>query len=286
MDKLRAYSLQDRGLDTVEANLQPRTADRQARLRDRHADPLRHRRQAHGGADQQPEEVLRPERLRPRGHRPDPAGDPGQRAQRALPPRQAGQARPQPGSRRCRRHVYDADAGSARRPHRGRDASTRARSTRPGCASASWSRGSTTSSRPRCSTVPSRRSITTGVGADDIEVVWVPGAFEIPIAARELAQHGGVDAVVCLGAVIRGDTAAFRLRRGRGSARDRVGACHHGRPCDLRRAHRRLPSNRQSIEPAASMATRAPRRPIAAVEMVSLLRELRAPAATERRAVS
>ena len=45
-----------------------------------------------------------------------------------------------------------------------------------------------------------------GVGAGDIEVVWVPGAFEIPIAARELAQLGGVDAVVCLGAVIRGET--------------------------------------------------------------------------------
>ncbi len=34
-----------------------------------------------------------------------------------------------------------------------------------------------------------------GVGAGDIEVVWVPGAFEVPIAARELAQLGGVDAV-------------------------------------------------------------------------------------------
>ena len=43
----------------------------------------------------------------------------------------------------------------------------------------------------------------------DIDVVWVPGAFEIPIAARELAQLGAVDAVICLGAVIRGDTAHF-----------------------------------------------------------------------------
>jgi len=48
-----------------------------------------------------------------------------------------------------------------------------------------------------------------GVSADDIVIAWVPGAFETPIAARELAAHGGVDAVVCLGAVIRGDTAHF-----------------------------------------------------------------------------
>jgi 6,7-dimethyl-8-ribityllumazine synthase len=48
-----------------------------------------------------------------------------------------------------------------------------------------------------------------GASGEDIVLAWVPGAFEIPIAARELAEHGGLDAVVCLGAVIRGDTAHF-----------------------------------------------------------------------------
>ena len=48
-----------------------------------------------------------------------------------------------------------------------------------------------------------------GIAAGDIDVVWVPGAFEIPIAARELAKSGAVDAIVCLGAVIRGDTPHF-----------------------------------------------------------------------------
>lgn len=48
-----------------------------------------------------------------------------------------------------------------------------------------------------------------GAAEADITVVWVPGSFEIPIAARELAVHAGVDAVVCLGAVIRGETAHF-----------------------------------------------------------------------------
>jgi len=48
-----------------------------------------------------------------------------------------------------------------------------------------------------------------GGDADAITVAWVPGSFEIPIAASELAASGNVDAVVCLGVVIRGDTAHF-----------------------------------------------------------------------------
>jgi 6,7-dimethyl-8-ribityllumazine synthase len=40
-------------------------------------------------------------------------------------------------------------------------------------------------------------------------IVWVPGAFEIPLAAQKVARSGAVDAVVCLGAVIRGATAHF-----------------------------------------------------------------------------
>ena len=45
-----------------------------------------------------------------------------------------------------------------------------------------------------------------GVADGDITVVWVPGAFEIPLAARRIAEQGGCDAVVCLGAVIEGAT--------------------------------------------------------------------------------
>ena len=50
-----------------------------------------------------------------------------------------------------------------------------------------------------------------GVAEDDISLVWVPGAFEIPVAAMRLARGGAVDAVICLGAVIRGETAHFDL---------------------------------------------------------------------------
>lgn len=48
-----------------------------------------------------------------------------------------------------------------------------------------------------------------GVSEDDLFVAWVPGAFEIPLAAKRLASTGGYDAVVCLGAVVRGETPHF-----------------------------------------------------------------------------
>ena len=44
---------------------------------------------------------------------------------------------------------------------------------------------------------------------EDIEVAWVPGAFEIPLIAKKMVKSGRYDAVVCLGAVIRGDTPHF-----------------------------------------------------------------------------
>ena len=43
----------------------------------------------------------------------------------------------------------------------------------------------------------------------DVDVVWVPGSHEIPVAAKQLALSGRYDAVICLGAVIRGATAHF-----------------------------------------------------------------------------
>ena len=43
----------------------------------------------------------------------------------------------------------------------------------------------------------------------DIDVAWVPGAFEIPLAAQKMANSGKYDAVICLGAVIRGSTSHY-----------------------------------------------------------------------------
>jgi 6,7-dimethyl-8-ribityllumazine synthase len=51
-------------------------------------------------------------------------------------------------------------------------------------------------------------------GADDVTVAWVPGAFELPLVAKRFAESGAVDAVVCIGAVIRGKTAHFEYVAG------------------------------------------------------------------------
>ena len=48
-----------------------------------------------------------------------------------------------------------------------------------------------------------------GVANEDLTVAWVPGAFEVPLAAKAMAEAGQVDAVITLGAVIRGDTPHF-----------------------------------------------------------------------------
>ena len=50
-----------------------------------------------------------------------------------------------------------------------------------------------------------------GVSLDDSTVVWVPGAFEIPVTALKMARKKSVDAVICLGAVIRGETFHYEL---------------------------------------------------------------------------
>ena len=44
---------------------------------------------------------------------------------------------------------------------------------------------------------------------EDVDIAWVPGAFEIPLVATKMAKSGKYDAVICLGAVIRGDTTHY-----------------------------------------------------------------------------
>ena len=50
-----------------------------------------------------------------------------------------------------------------------------------------------------------------GAGKDDIDVAYVPGAYEIPLVAREFGKSGRYDAVICLGAIIRGETPHFEF---------------------------------------------------------------------------
>ena len=53
-----------------------------------------------------------------------------------------------------------------------------------------------------------------GVVDDDINVVWVPGAFELPVVAKSLSKTSRFDAIVCLGAVIRGETGHYDMVAG------------------------------------------------------------------------
>ncbi|MGM0369873.1 MAG: 6,7-dimethyl-8-ribityllumazine synthase, partial [Bacillota bacterium] len=48
-----------------------------------------------------------------------------------------------------------------------------------------------------------------GIAEENVEVAWVPGAFEIPLVAKKMAKTDKYDAIICLGAVIRGATPHF-----------------------------------------------------------------------------
>ena len=57
-----------------------------------------------------------------------------------------------------------------------------------------------------------------GVRDEDISVAWVPGSFELPVVAKTFAQTGRYDSVICLGAVIRGETSHYDMVAGHASA--------------------------------------------------------------------
>jgi 6,7-dimethyl-8-ribityllumazine synthase len=48
-------------------------------------------------------------------------------------------------------------------------------------------------------------------GVQDVDIVWVPGSFELPVAAKTMAQTGRYDAIVCLGTIIRGETGHYDM---------------------------------------------------------------------------
>ena len=70
-----------------------------------------------------------------------------------------------------------------------------------------------------------------GVDDEDLEVAWTPGAFELPLVALRLARSDQFDAVVCLGAVIRGQTAHFDHVAGQAARGIEDVALETGVPC-------------------------------------------------------
>ena len=112
-----------------------------------------------------------------------------------------------------------------------------------------------------------------GVADDAVDLVWVPGSFEIPLVARRLAGSGRYAAVLCLGAVIRGDTDHYDYVAGGAATGVAQAALATGVPvifgvltCD---------TLEQAINRAgAKGGTKGFDAAVTAVEMVNLMRQL------------
>lgn len=108
---------------------------------------------------------------------------------------------------------------------------------------------------------------------DQIEVAWVPGAFEIPLVAKKMAQSGKFDAVICLGAVIRGSTPHFDYV----AAEVSKGVAQVSLSTDVPTIFGVLTTDtiEQAVERAGTKAgNKGAEAAVTAVEMANLLREL------------
>ena len=111
------------------------------------------------------------------------------------------------------------------------------------------------------------------VREDDITVIWVPGAFEIPLLAQKAAADPDTDAVICLGAVIRGGTPHFEYVSSEVSKGVAEVALQSGKPVMF--GVLTTDSVDQAIERAGTKAgNKGFSAALNAVEMVSLIREM------------
>lgn len=113
-------------------------------------------------------------------------------------------------------------------------------------------------------------------GADPagIDVAWVPGAYEIPVVARAMAGSGRYDAVLCLGALIRGATPHFDYLAGSVTSAIQSIAADTGIPCIF--GVLTTDTLEQALERAGSKAgNKGSEAAATAMEMVSLLRQLK-----------
>ena len=112
-----------------------------------------------------------------------------------------------------------------------------------------------------------------GVDASSIRVAWAPGAFELPLVARRLAASGEVDAVICLGAVIRGATDHYQHVAGQCAAGLQRAQLDTGVPVLF--GVLTTDTVDQAIERAGTKAgNKGFDAAIAAIEMADLLRQL------------
>ena len=112
-----------------------------------------------------------------------------------------------------------------------------------------------------------------GVDAGSITEAWVPGAFEIPLAAAALAASGEVDAVICLGAVVRGATGHYEHVAGQCAAGIQRVQLDTGVPVTF--GVLTTDTVEQAIERAGTKAgNKGFEAAVAAIEMADLLRQL------------
>ena len=108
---------------------------------------------------------------------------------------------------------------------------------------------------------------------DDITIAIVPGCFEIPLAAKKMAECGNYDAVVCLGVLIRGGTIHFELIAGEASKGISSAAWHSGVPVAF--GVITTETMEQAIERAGSKAgNKGAEAALAAIEMANLMKLL------------
>jgi len=112
-----------------------------------------------------------------------------------------------------------------------------------------------------------------GVAADRLDLVWVPGSFEIPLTARKLAETGQYAAVVCLGCVIRGETGHYDHVAGQAAAGVMQAGLGTGVPVIF--GILTCETLEQAINRAGAKAgNKGFEAAVTAIEMVNLLRQL------------
>lgn len=112
-----------------------------------------------------------------------------------------------------------------------------------------------------------------GVADGDVDVVWTPGSFEIPVLAKRLAATGRYAAVLCLGAVIRGGTEHHRYIAAEVTKGVAVAALDTGVPCAL--GVLTCDTIEQAIERAGTKAgNKGANAALSAIEMANLVRQL------------
>jgi 6,7-dimethyl-8-ribityllumazine synthase len=112
-----------------------------------------------------------------------------------------------------------------------------------------------------------------GVKAEDISVIRVPGAWELPVAAKRLADKGGVDAIITLGAVIRGGTAHFEYVAG--EAAKGIAAVQSATGVPITFGVLTVDTIEQAIERSGTKAgNKGGEAALTALEMVSLFKQL------------